>query len=204
MKPIISSLIEQLQIKNTDEDLALSHLIGAKFYKGPVATVDNLPLSSENDGDLYLIKNTNLFMRWDGIHDEYVPVGGTTSTPDDEEPTGGSPLASNTQQINLINVPANYSCDIAITATTNYDRPPIEVLKFVPGTDNVTTVECDFLASDAEDFIHDDQVTFDGQLYLINSYSLPIVDEGVFGTSHLYSIAIDLSAYKSIDRLVVN
>ncbi len=72
----INSLSEDvINIQGVLSDLGA----GPKSYKGPVDNVNSLPVSSDNDGDVYLIMDSSSFVRWSATLAVYKPVGGSGS-----------------------------------------------------------------------------------------------------------------------------
>lgn len=95
--------------------------------------------------------------------------------------------------------------DIEIPETLDFMRPvPVEVLKFIPGQENVVTTICDFNNGDASDFVPDPMVEFDGTMHLKTQHVIPMKDEGLLGEGRLWSAPIDLSQFKVIEKIEVN
>ncbi len=96
-----------------------------------------------------------------------------------------------------------YTTDITIPFTSDFNNPPIEVLKFVAGTTNVIRTEMSFDNGDATSFVPDDQVIFDGEMHLKTSYVNDMVDDGNLTKSKLWEYTIDLTTYKTIEKIEV-
>jgi hypothetical protein len=65
-----------------------------------------------------------------------------------------------------------------IPQTFNFDRPPIEVLKFVSGNDNILKTLIDFDNSDEDDFENNNFVEFDGTMHLKTKFKKNMIDQG--------------------------
>ena len=105
------------------------------------------------------------------IVDSYI-VWGDLRLQEYEDGGGGGGSASY-QQITRLGTDANTDILLNISRTTTFNKPPIEVLKFRQGTQNIITTLNTFSASEATDFSYDNTfVEFDDQIHLINDFNL--------------------------------
>lgn len=68
---------------------------------------------------------------------------------------------------------------IPIPATDSFKRIPVEVLKLIPGKDNVIKTLVTFDNSDKDDFLPNEYVEFDGTMKLKTDYLFSMTDNGV-------------------------
>ena len=71
--------------------------------------------------------------------------------------------------------------EVPISRTQDFKRRPPEVLKFVPGPDDVSLTVCDFNNDDATDFDASENVVFDGVMKLKTKFIEEMTDEGELG-----------------------
>ena len=71
---------------------------------------------------------------------------------------------------------------------------PAEVLKFVPGPDDVSLTVCDFNNDDATDFDASENVVFDGVMKLKTKFIEEMTDEGELGDGRLWSLPLTARA----------
>lgn len=126
-----------------------------------------------------------------------------------EKIEAGGGAKGNQNQITKLGVVATPEApkiiEIEIEETLDFNRgTPIEVLKFIPGEQNVVTTLCEFDNADASDFEPDPMVEFDGTMHLKTQHVIPMKDEGLLGEGRLWSAPIDLSQFKVIEKIEVN
>ena len=124
----------------------------------------------------------------------------------------GNPIGSggNTySQITKLNANANETVEIPITTTTTFCLPPVEVLKFTGGQNQVLT-SCEFNLTDASKFSVDGitnspYIVFDGNMYLNTNYSFPMVIKTGWTASGQYSEDnnIDDTKFKNITGVTI-
>lgn len=151
----------------------------------------------ENNNNIYkcLIQHTSGqdFLA-DILADKWVLIGGGS---------GGGSL--NYSQVTKLGVETPTNVLIGIDKTTNFCLPPIEVLKFVQGTQDVIKVINDFLADESATFVDNDFVEFNGSLKLKTNYNIPMLDgvalideEQTAGYTFTSEEEIDVSNYNDI------
>lgn len=120
------------------------------------------------------------------------------------EKMGGSGNRNQVTKLSVTASPDNPKIiDIDIPPTTDFNRgTAVEVLKFVPGEQIVTTL-CEFNNGDAGDFEPDPMVEFDGAMHLKTEHQIPMKDEGILGEGRLWSAPIDLSQFRVIEKIEV-
>jgi hypothetical protein len=170
--------------------------LNTKHIKQSVPTAAALPETGNTHGDERTVLDENRKYRWDEPTAQWklIDGGGMEDTIFLQQATKLSVVASPASpKIYEFNIPPTY----------DFKRLPVEVLKFVPGpADQVTTIS-DFNNGDASSFIADEQVIFDGKMYLRTTYDYPMVDEGGMGTGRMFSYEIDRSRFKAIEKLEV-
>jgi hypothetical protein len=141
-----------------------------------------------------------------------LPVGGTvgqvltknSSTDGDaswKTPASGSGGGGFTNQYTRLDIVSPFIK--VFTVDTFTSRIPPEVLKFIPGTTNVVTVQCDFDNSDSSSFNADLAfVKFDGTMKLITSFS-GAMTQSVLGAGNLLEYSFDRSSFKAIEKIEV-
>lgn len=121
---------------------------------------------------------------------------------------GGS--GSSYSQITKYDVTAPLDENISINKTTDFCLPPVEVLKFQSGTQDVVTNIFNFDAGDGSSFTVDgvsadldEQLEFDGKVHLVTSKELTMGTPVSIGDYDICeSEEIDVDDYKSIEGLV--
>jgi hypothetical protein len=93
--------------------------------------------------------------------------------------------------------------NITIPSTSDFNRPPVEVLKFIPGATNVVSTLMAFNNGDSTSFVADTQLVFDGTMHEKVTYPISMTDGGVMGTGKLWTAVIDKTAYKAIEGIGV-
>lgn len=106
-------------------------------------------------------------------------------------------------QVTKLGVVTTYSSpkvvDIPIEYTTTFAVPPVTILKFTPGQQDVVTTICAFDNTDASDFKKSEEVVFDGTMHLIIHYNINVSTPVAFGNGYFSeSDEIDFNKYKSI------
>jgi len=119
--------------------------------------------------------------------------------------TIGSPGSSSIsiKQITKLSVVPNQVEEINIPQTILFNFLPVEVLKFIPGDENVITNIYTFSNSEQDDFISNPTVDFDGVMKQKTSYSYVMTDNGELGDGHLWTYTMDISQFKEIINLEV-
>lgn len=114
-------------------------------------------------------------------------------------------------QVTKLDVTAPQIVEIIINKTVTFLTAPVEVLKFQEGVQDETVNEFTFIAGDGQKFTVDGVradtnkfVLFDGVAQLRTGYIYPMISEGSVGNGYVsVSTEIDLSEFKSVERLVV-
>lgn len=88
-----------------------------------------------------------------------------------------------------------YVEEIPITYTENFLLGVAEVLKFVPGEQDITQTICNFDNADSSSFEANDFIIFDGVMKLKTSDTYDMVDNGVLGEGKLFSYTFDRTAF---------
>ena len=169
----------------------LSHRMGD--MEAPVNAIENLPVNARAN-ELRFVKEEKGFFTYDAEAKEWIQSSG-----------GGN---VNINQVTKLGVEASKDnprvVSIPIEYTEDFKRLPIEVLKFIPGEDNIVKVVAEFNNGDQTDFDvdpEDETIIFDGTMRLKTEYEYDLVDEGELGDGRLYSVQLDLSKFKSIERI---
>lgn len=81
-----------------------------------------------------------------------------------------------------------YIFELDIPSTIDFKRLPLEVLKFVPGEEDVITTLATFDNSDESSFIVDETVSFDGTMHLNTEIVSDMNDEG-----YVYNYKVEYS-----------
>lgn len=123
--------------------------------------------------------------------------------------TGGTSIQEEKlQQVTLMDVVATKSNPhkiyIDIPYTVNYNRRPLEILKFLEAQSDVTTIPATYGADEASQFISNPYILFDGEMKLQTNYSevMRVVSEAE--SSAIYSSSpIDFEEFKLIEELQV-
>ena len=109
------------------------------------------------------------------------------------------------KQITKLNATAGTVVTIPINNTLTFIKPPVEILKFVQGTQNVTLNELTFDSGDGGKFTYDaDKIKFDGSVKLKTSHTVNMTTPTSItdGTNSGYiseSDTIDFSGYKNVE-----
>lgn len=142
----------------------------------------------DNKPTLYVYRNS-----------DYVLAGGSS--------TGetGSGTGITIQQVTKLGVVATplipKVVNIDITDDGYFKRLSVEVLKFKPAEQDLTTVMCEFNNGDSTDFEENMYIEFDGTMHLKKKFYLEAVDEGILGTGQVHSRVIDFSQFESITNI---
>ena len=104
----------------------------------------------------------------------------------------GSSGGNTYSQVTKLNASANEIVEIPITTTTTFNLPPVDVLKFIAGSQNQVLTSCEFNLTDASKFSVDGitnspYTVFDGNMYLNTNYSFPMVIKTGWTESGQYS-----------------
>ena len=113
---------------------------------------------------------------------------------------GGGSSVSYSQKTKL-NCSANETFSITVPQTTNFCRPPMEVLKFVSASAGIVLTACSFSNGDASDFQFDsDSVVFDGLMHPKNSFGITMTTPTAFSGGYLSqsSNTVDFNSYGSV------
>lgn len=169
-----------------------------------VATMTDLPTENIKDGSFAIVNDDNCLVYFEGdtgtweklidLEDFRALVDRVTTL----EETGGL-----INQETKLNITAPHIVSISVGENLEFKFKPIEILKFQPGTQNVVNTLITFDNGDATDFDANDQVIFDGTMYLKSTDSITITDSTALGDNTLYSVPIDLTRYKAINTMEV-
>lgn len=195
------------EIEDTVQEVqALEQTVANNPVKGSVDVITALPLTA-NAGDLYFVRGIKQFYVWDAAATPAQWAPATASGSNSGSGSGGIV----TTQITKLGVTGAssgtpYLINAPITQTLDFNRPKVEVLKFTAGSSGVVTTICNFDNADATSFVADPagQVVYDGTMHLKTSYNLTPVDGGALGAGHLWSVTLDKTAYKAIEKITVN
>ncbi|WP_129596047.1 hypothetical protein [Anaerophilus nitritogenes] len=110
----------------------------------------------------------------------------------------GSGSGIDLAQITKLNVTAPHEVNIEIENTIDFKRLPVEVLKLIPGQEDVVQTLADFDNADQTDFKKNDFVEFNGSMCLKTQYDNDLEEHRKIETGHLYSVAIDRNLYRKI------
>lgn len=117
---------------------------------------------------------------------------------------GGSVSVKQVTKLGINATPENpHSVFIDTEETISFNRLQVNVLKFIPGPSNVVTTVADFTNSEASDFEVTQQVVFDGKMKLQTEYIRDMIDGGVLEDGNIYSLPIDLTEFKKIEKIEV-
>lgn len=111
-------------------------------------------------------------------------------------------------QVTVLDVTASvadpYKIYVDIPYTLNFNRRPLEVLKFLPSQDNIVTIAATFNNREAADFFENPYVLFDGAMKLKTVYEEEMTEVDRQETGAIYkSILIDFSEFKFIEELQI-
>lgn len=123
--------------------------------------------------------------------------------------TGGLGGDSDDQQITLKNITATASKPhkvyIDIPYTVNFNRRPLEILKFLESQDNLISIAATYDNSEASQFVENKYVLFDGAMKPQTKYAEPMsILKGTDATAIHTSIPIDFDEFKIIEELSVS
>ncbi len=123
-------------------------------------------------------------------------------------PVGGSGGGSYAvQQVTKLGVYATaeipHIVGIAIPTTMTFARPPLDVLKFIPGEVDVVQTICAFNNADASSFVDNPHVSFDGEMSLKTSYVEAMTLEGTVGGWTVWSHTVEKSSFRKIEKIEV-
>lgn len=121
------------------------------------------------------------------------------------------PVSTQYRQITKLNVTAPKIERISIKPTETFCLPPVEVLKFQPGEQDVMTTVCAFDNSDADDFfiggMPGDEascIIFDGVMKPKMQYMISFAEPSVLGEGFLLeSEKIDFSQFKKVEAVKI-
>lgn len=116
-----------------------------------------------------------------------------------------SRFASQYSQVTKLNTAALKGVYIPVEATTDFCRPPLEVLKLRDDGISETLTTCDFTAGDASDFNENTEVTFDGTMHLNTRHEISMTTPTEFAAGTIsVSDEIDLTAYQDVAEVKVS
>lgn len=111
------------------------------------------------------------------------------------------------RQVNKLGVFASQDTpkeiSIPIPETVDFRRQPIEVLKFIPASDNVMSTEIDFTEIDSHNFNSDDKIIFNGSIIPKTTYTKDMTNEGIIGSGSRFSVEINKLEFNKIESLGV-
>lgn len=112
------------------------------------------------------------------------------------------------QQITLKNVVATelepYKVYIDIPLTVNFNRRPLEILKFLESQDNMITIAATYDNQEASQFIENQYILFDGSMKLQTKYSEDMSVVSSTDENTIYSsIPVNFNEFKLIEELQV-
>ncbi|MBK3495307.1 hypothetical protein JFL43_10675 [Viridibacillus sp. YIM B01967] len=153
---------------------------------------------------LYVIRvditnsNRQTLCIWNGT--EYIPFASGSSN--------NNGVEQGYQQITKLGVTASTSAprqyQIPIDYTTSFIRAPLEILKFTQGKHDVVATQIEFNNTDADNFIENNNVIFDGKLRLKTEYEFPMHrNETWTEEGSVFSVNIDNSQFLGINKLNV-
>lgn len=140
---------------------------------------------------------------YDGVNDVYKFI-------DPLHVIGGGPSSdTKDQQVTLKNVIATptkpHKIYIDIPYTVNFNRRPLEILKFVESQDNIITIAATYDNQEASQFIDNKYILFDGAMKLQTRYQeLMTVHSETTDTAIYTSIPVDFNEFKFIEELNVS
>lgn len=121
------------------------------------------------------------------------------------------PVSTQYRQITKLNVTAPKIERISIKPTETFCLPPVEVLKFRPGEQDVLTTVCAFDNSDADDFfiggMPGDEascIIFDGMMKPKTHYEISVGSGVALGTGYIFETEeMDFSQFKKVEAVSV-
>lgn len=93
--------------------------------------------------------------------------------------SGGTASDISLSQATKLGVTAGKTIELEIDKTEDFNKMPIEVLKFVPGQDNVISTLIEFNNADEYDFEPQTYVGFDTTMHLKTNYTRDMNDDGL-------------------------
>lgn len=171
-----------------------------KHIKGTVEREDQLVSLTVPKDSLVFVQENNKFYKYNGT--AWGAILG-----DSAGGGGGDGTALELKQVTRLGVTATVASPaeiiLPIDYTSDFKRPPIEVLKFVSTGSDVLQTQIAFDAADATKFTANPNVIFDGTLRLRTEYTYEMVNEGPLGEGTLFSHVIDKTKFKSIEKIEV-
>lgn len=108
-------------------------------------------------------------------------------------------------QVTKLNTAALKGVYIPVEATSDFCRPPLEVLKLRDDGISETITTCDFTDGDAKDFHDNDEVIFDGTMHLRTSREIAMTAPVSFAAGMMsVTDEIDLSAYQDVKEVKIS
>ncbi len=143
-------------------------------------------------GEFGLETDTGYLKIGDGVHAwntlPYVSSGGS-----------GSGSGAYSQRTKL-ECAVGESFTITVPQTSNFCRPPMEVLKFVSASTGILLTASSFSNGDATDFIFDtNNVVFDGQMHPRNSFPIALSTPTAFGSGYISSASVSFLNFGSVE-----
>lgn len=151
----------------------------------------------------------NILNIFETVYCRYINTGNKVIDLENIAPSGGG---SNYVQSTRLGSKAGQSFDLSISNTVDFNKPPVEVLKFKQGSTEVQTKNT-FDGSEASDFVINgqeavnnefDYVSLDGTIHPKVSYSLAINTQSKVGDNYVTEFdEIDFSDYRSVGSVIV-
>lgn len=166
-------------------------------FKGSVDFVVDLAAMTVPTHSLVYVKEKKMFYVYDGTS------WAALVEPDDSS-AGTMPGLKQVTRLGVVaTAQAPVEVVIPIPHTTDFKRPPIEVLEFQSSGTDVLTTQVAFDNADAGGFEPNPYVEFDGTMHLKTRYEYEMVNEGALGTGTLFSHVINKKDFKAIERIEV-
>lgn len=108
-------------------------------------------------------------------------------------------------QVTKLNTAALKGVYIPVEATTDFCRPPLELLKLRDDGISETITTCDFTDGDAKDFQENEEVVFDGTMHLRTSREIAMTTPVSFAAGTMsVTDEIDLAAYQDVAEVKIS
>lgn len=108
-------------------------------------------------------------------------------------------------QVTKLNTAALKGVYIPVEATTDFCRPPLELLKLRDDGISETITTCDFTDGDAKDFHKNDEIVFDGTMHLRTSREITMSAPVNFAAGTMsVTDEINLTAYQDVAEVKIS
>lgn len=108
-------------------------------------------------------------------------------------------------QVTKLNTAALKGVYIPVELTTDFCRPPLEVLKLRDDGISETRTTCDFTNGDASDFHENNEVVFDGTMHLRTNREIGMTAPATFAAGTMsVTDEIDLTGYQDVAEVKIS